>query len=401
MVFIPLKTKTSQHKVHKKGEMVSVSEAARALGVSRRTIQRKIKEGKLKKNSGVQFGRGAAQLDLDEVRRICVNERTKHGVYPSELQPSFWRAIRKFLEDQGFNPIEVIKVLIKAALSDHADIDFFLYCVERLRMGDEVFVGLVMGIEYPPSWADSDPARKYAAERVKSFFVDFEASNDHDADTEESKRTESLDTVDRDFCKLWEIFVNVCIHLPVNAEVNFYYDTVTKEADILLTPLWLPPDIPGLLPIEGGKYSATHRGRISDPEAVHSIATKLHANIERGWGLETEEGVNVFNDFIDLLSDSSLTNLPSDGKRPAERKILDRACNKVGLSRREFQILSRAWHIIKGDVMSKSSKEYDDRKDYTDITDKWGKTRVSATRLAKILGVSRQTASRYIAKYRR
>jgi excisionase family DNA binding protein len=324
---------------HMDAGLVSAKEAARRLGIDRRTIQRAVEDGRLTKHGARAVGPRAAQFDLEEVRRVCVIQASAHGVRRSDMVPA-WKQVERFLRESGFDPLDVVGLFLRACLSG-ADIDFLLYCIERLREGDAVFVSLSKGRTVPPSW--TDPLRRYAAKRLR--------------DLAKNQRDTRLPSVG--FEKHWKALTHACALAPVDAKPAIVCDRERALADVLLVPQWLLGAPAGLVPVAGGKHSVAHPARIPERASVRAVASKLMRGIE-GLG-----GNAVLDGFIcQTLADDSLLYVPDYRDPGADRTILaaqralQAGCERVGLSSQEAKVLIRAWRVASGDVLDRSHQAY-------------------------------------------
>jgi hypothetical protein len=117
-------------KPSKPKELLTLAQAVALSGISRRTLQRRIKTGELSWHGGNQRGRfPVAGLSRPEVMELALH------------QPSIplRKRVERDLTDWGFNPKQVLGVLLAAAL-DYADIDMLTTAIRFILLGNTHFV---------------------------------------------------------------------------------------------------------------------------------------------------------------------------------------------------------------------------------------------------------------------
>ena len=407
--------------------LYSVSEAAKLIGVSRKTVQRWLSSGQLQHHGANQRGRHSKTIDLEEAK--AVNQTLVGGADRADYKPvvSQLRAFLSNLDGTGkqprFTPEEVICVYL-AAIEGGADIDFMLYCVDRLRDGDGIFIHMVMGDPVLPLLRD--PLRSFASERLRKFA------------TAQKVPESGLP----DFETLWKRLIDFCLNTQIEVEVAIVFDQDTKVASLELVPKWLSEAPPGLLPVVGGHHSVIGMRAVKDQDKIASAATKIGNSlltcvateknprlqalltyrnedvlIDRYW----EQIVEVCDKDSDyVLSDKSdlpVLDIGLKGKRDSDCNVwrgIGFVAGSLGLNKVEARTFLLAWNRMTADAGTANNIQYRDDlwqnadPDETESSDlpagstvrapmKASKSRlpegpyIQLEALSKVFGVSRQT----------
>jgi hypothetical protein len=276
----------------------SISEAARQLGVSQRTIQRAVGAKKLVWHGVNRFGRFAKGIDLGEAKDHFNKSDT------SKFK-AVWIEVKDFLQNPDRLPMPAIPsqiavvipqneeilggpipwlhspedVILKymAAISGGIDIDLLLYCVDRLREGDGVFIHMIMGDTIDPLLTDQ--LRQFAARQLIEYAV---------------LGNSGKITKDVTFQTLWEKLMQYSLQAQVDVSVALVCDQTDNTATLELVPNWLFKAPQGLLPIIGGCQSVIKMRRTTRNE-IDSIATQIWREMQ---SLPPEHIDAQFNAFM-------------------------------------------------------------------------------------------------------
>jgi excisionase family DNA binding protein len=249
----------------------SISEAARQLGVSQKTIQRAVTAEKLKWYGVHRSGRLATGIDLDEARDHFNKSNT------AKFKP-VWLAVKEFLDDPDRLPAptvipqnekilgepvpwvhspEDVLLMYMAAISGGIDVDCLLYCVDRLRAEDGIFVHMIMEDMVDPLLTDH--LHNYAAEKLREY-----------AELGDYKKIVRNVT----FQTLWEKLMQYSLQAQVDVSIALVCDQTDNTATLELVPNWLFKAPQGLLPIIGGRQSVIKMRRTTRNK-IDSIATQI------------------------------------------------------------------------------------------------------------------------------
>ncbi|MEI7900790.1 MAG: hypothetical protein WCK89_11090 [bacterium] len=378
--------------------IVSISEAARTCGIDRKTVQRYLNSGSIRRHGDNGHGRNAKCVDMAELRAALAapladgRETDRRSLKPVVEQ------IRTFLK--GVLGDEDAKRLIGiylAAAENGADLDFLLFCVERLREGNPLFVRMALGMRMPP--LRCEPLHRYAAARLLRLAAGH-----------------LMDIGTYGFVGWWRAFSRACFKAPLEVDVAIVHDNRTSKATLELVPKWLEKAPPGLLPMAGGHHSvASVRWGGEDRALVNHAATK--ASIRLGQTKATLQmkrlaALRSFKDetflysgnawgwMLDIDAGRTLLNgesgLPISGRAQKAlrnaHKSLKAASELLGLDPEETRVLLRAWKRLTADVLSRASFPYNDG-----IRSNTGGTgiRIFTTVVAEVMGVSRTTLAKW------
>jgi predicted DNA-binding protein (UPF0251 family) len=340
--------------------LVTVIDAARMLGINRRTIQRAVAKGAVKKHGEL--------VNLAEVTRYTQSP-TASGVRREE-SVSVQLRIEQFLNERGFDPREVMRLYLRARHGG-ADIDFLAFCIEQLRDQNEFFIALAMGVAVDD--ARLEKLLAYAAQRLVAF----------------ANEAGALPFPDLPFGRLWEGLAASCLEARIDVEpaIAYYEQKKTKKmkAELVLAPRWCRPPVAelsyrkdpetgkqeaavvisetgapsGALPLGGGYRSVIRTPRIEHEPEVNKALAKVEARIQETMGKGSTplvEGVGAHGFLLASLADYQLLRLP-----PARaRKEMATVLSLFDLTPEEMEVLIRAWRVFCGDTLSKATVLYDE-----------------------------------------
>jgi DNA-binding transcriptional MerR regulator len=390
--------------------LVPVTEAARLLGIDRRTIQRYVKNGSV---DVVQKGR-CHLVDVRKVRRalgglLSDGRNAPRSAFKPLLDPT-----RSFLgecaaeriskgmltEAEGEMLPRRVLSLYATAARNGADLDFLLYCIERLCDKDHVFV--LMVLEYPVRKGFCDPLRVYAAGRLRALVAGHE-----------------VDPGSKGFIGWWRDLAVTCTEAKLDVETAIVLTTSSEGvvASLELVPRWLSDAPPGSLPCVGGHHSvAMVRWKALDKGAVNRAAQKVAnklgdseakeqaSRLAALLGLKDEEylfNTRKWNWICDVADGGLLTQELSGRMIPYEEEqgvrrvyeVLRAASESLGLSFHEARSLLRAWRRLSHDVSSRATRVYNDNV----ASRQQAPFKVNfITVVAKAFGVSRGTLAKWI-----
>ena len=379
-----------------KNKLYSVTEAAKQAGIGRSTLHRWVKEGLVPRHGQATKGRSSACIDLDDVR--------KHTIKAGEpAKKAVWRQVRDFLQAMGYNPSEVVLLYISAVFGE-ADLDFMLYCVERLREEDDVFVRQAMGL--PVAAGMSDELRSYAAQRLRNY------ATGAFADPPE---------VDIDFKQLWFTLGRLCRECPVEVVPLIVRANDKGEATLELVPSWLTDAPSGLLPMIGGHHSVIRPCFLKNRERINRIATKISNKLSTAENNGTVATVGRTLQVLLAHRDDRLLVHPAaasiirdvdhgrepvnpDTQLPFHKNSRDRfvafwqnvseAASSLGINTSEARAFLIAWRKIAGESALTHAKQYRDT--VAAQNSRPIGSRIRHTVLGDVFGVDRRTAANWI-----
>ncbi len=380
---------------------VSVSEAARVLHIDRKTVQRYIEDGRVKIHGGARRGRYAGGLDLEEVRRVY-SSPLRDGREASRAGfRSATSKVREFLDECGEDAADgVVRKLVTAVVGG-ADLDFLLFCVDRLNTRDFLFVDLVLGREVPHSFCE--PLNVFAVRHLEEILGDREP-----AGKSEIK-----------FGVMWKAFARECFFANIEAEVAIVHDHRSGTATLELVPRWLNKAPRGSLPVVGGHHSVAVVRRTRDAARISKAVTKasnvlgakeageIIARIGAMRSLQDETVLGrstIWHAMLRVGARAENGGITRRFLSEEDRELYDlytsfrAAAEALGLSLEELRVLVRAWKRLAGDVHSRVSFSFDDQKE---CDPKGSGIRICRTVVAQIFGVSRITMAKWLREARK
>ena len=346
-----------------------------------------------------------------------ITDRTKTRPFADTVQGSLEECARDLAENEPSEkasaaglPKRVLAVFAAAA-ENGADLDFLLFCIERLKEGNQPFVFLVLGLKMPPHVCE--PLIEFAAVRLRELA----GGREIDADT-------------YSFIGWWREFAKRCVQARVAAKPAI----VTARAyngsrtTLELVPSWLEDAPRGVLPIEGGHHSVAtvrwERGqkdvvnrtaakvaaRLGDSEAKvaarldHSEASVQTARLAALLDLKDDEYLVVtkkWNWICDVADGNLLVQELSDRPLPGEQEegvrrvyeVLKGVSESLGLSIREARSLLRAWRRLSPDASPRATQVFNDN---VAVGQQCPFKVNPRTVVAKAFGVSRGTLAKWI-----
>lgn len=379
---------------------VSVSEAARVLGIDRKTVQRYISNGRVKIQGGARRGRYAGGLDLGDVRRaLSLPLRDGRDVSRAGFR-SATEKVRKFLDECGRDAaVDVARKLLAAAVKG-ADLDFLLFCVDRLNTRDALFVDMVTRREVPRILRT--PLNEFAVRHLDDILGGEEPC---------------IGAIE--FGALWKAFARACFITNIEAEVAIVHNSGSGKATLELVPRWLDGAPEGSLPVVGGHHSVATVRKTRDTARINRAATKasnalgakkaeeIIARIGAMKGLQDESVLgcsDAWHAMLEVADRAANGGVGGRGLCGGDRELnglytsFIAAAGELGLSLEELRVLVRAWKRLAGDVHSRVSFPFDDRR--ANDTDGSG-IRICRTVVARIFGVSRVTMAEWMRDARR
>ncbi len=382
---------------HMTEELLSASEAARQLGIARKTLSRYIKNGLLKWHGENRLGSAAKGIRLSEARKVLASKPPDgRNVSRANMKPVVRRIYDELSvklpgsPDLPFTPEEVVKTYVLAALYGELDVDFLLYCIERLHEGNQIFAAIAVGCEVPPLLCIG--LLRWAAERLHK------QSEDSRRRTQSDSHRRSFDGVDQTFDLWWRFLAAACLKAPAYIETAVVVGCKTKTATIELVPKWFR-DVPKammvgeVLPVVGGHHSVVTLRRTKNTDRVNAIATRLAARAGFFENSVAPQERQV------LLLDCLLKYQGEDVGHPDMKASpgFIAAAENAGISVDEAQLLLQEWSRISGDIAARGHTSFNDSVGRS--SEAHAGFRLRTTVLSQILGVSRQTAASLKRKY--
>jgi hypothetical protein len=356
-------------------------------------------KGLLLWHGGPKMGRSAKGIDYQEVLRVLNKPAGKGGITRTRCRP-VWRQVREFLysfpAEFKHSPDDVLQCYLDAAAAD-ADIDFLLYCIERLLGGDQFFVFMLMG-EYVNSLM-CDPLCQYAAKRLREL-----AARGHQSKTPRTS-----------FHRTWYALGRLCLKASVSVDVDVVFDRTSRTASLKLGPYWLRDAPTGVTPVEGGHHSVITVRRSDDDQAVDRIATKIALKLEDStdpdrWdryqaflACQTEEMLRnrLWSQRVDeylgkraFINKAGIAVSGSDASRiRGSLESISTAAGYFGLTLDEARTFLLAWSRLKADVITRSSYSYSD---LLQAPDSPASRIITDCVLGKVFGVDRHTIAKWI-----
>lgn len=382
--------------------------------MSRKTVQRYMRDGMLVWHGKVRRGPEARGIDEAELRKVLSAPAAGGRIAARTRARPVVEAVRVFLEecarglvagklldeaDSAVLPKRVLAIFAAAA-GNGADLDFLLYCVERLKEQNQPFVFLALGMRMPPNVCE--PLVEYAAARLCSLAEDGE-----------------LDAGSYSFIGWWRKLARCCIQAQVAVEPAI----VTTRADnvscttLELVPRWLKDAPPGLLPLMGGHHSvAAVRWTGAQKDVVNRAAGKVAARLgdseasvqaarlaallnlkSEGFLTDSQRWQWICNaaDGIEMTGDRS-GRIVSEGVEAAmlrDCELLKRASAYLGINILEARELLRAWSRLSADLSVRATLAYDDAL----AAGEESAVKLSKqTAVANVFGVSRITLAKWL-----
>lgn len=441
-----------------KREFLTISAAAAALGCSAKTLQRYIASHKLKWHANKRPARGVKGIELSEAAALQLGAgkdgHTRHGKTPAiaklkkyfrlgqpigrtkQAKPSKFAPCPEGkagikatpLRKDHYAPSQVVEILLNALANDE-DIDFMAYCIQKFAEGNEPFIRAALGEN---THGFLDPVAAYAANRLRTSAVegqkkmgdyddaaDVTASEPEDAffaDRDEQtkphrrqiskyrNRSSDLDTQWKALAFAWS-----CANIAVEPAV--IYDRGEDTAALALAPEWtrLAPG-GGLLPELGGKFSVAKLPRIKNSGALRRGVLKVARALDKQLGTEQNqsETVAAYNILRLAEFDGQTEHEDAVGHNgTAKPKSAQTDTNGVaamlyarfGLTQSEGRAFVRAMGQLTPDALARPSTEFNESLAY-DVRNTAG-MKIPLTTLAKVFGISRQTAAKWMAENRR
>lgn len=394
--------------------LLSVSEAAKVCGVSRKTVQRHMRDGMLAWHGKVRRGPEARGIDVAELRKALSAPAAGGRIAARTRAKPVVDTVRVFLEecardlaagkllDEANSAVLPKRVLavFAAAAGNGADLDFMLFCVERLKERNQFFVLLVLGISLPPHFCE--PLVEYAATWLRNLAEDAE-----------------IDVGRFSFIGWWRELAKCCVRSRVEVEPAI----VTARAGngsrttLELVPRWLKEAPTGLLPTVGGHHSvATVRWTDAQKGVVNRATEKVAARLGDSEGsVQTARLAALLNlksesfltdsqrwqwicnaaDGIEMTGDRS-GRLVSEEVEAAMRRdyeLLKGASVDLGINILEARELLRAWSRLSADLSVRATLAYDDAL----AAGEESAVKLSKrTVVANVFGVSRITLAKWL-----
>lgn len=374
-------------------ELLTISQAAKQLGCSSKSIQRYLLRGELHWHADRKPARGVRGIVLAEAASAQFGTG-RDGVTRHSKTPAVAK-VERFLEGiskgmgtrKNCSARDILAIYLSAAISG-ADIDFLAYCIQKLVEGDEVFVHELIGAKQTST---GDPLRRYAARKLAKY----------------RGKVSSGRTSTATFGDLWRGLAIAWSRANPDVEPVIFYNSGENSAMLGLAPRWIYQAPAGLLPELGGKVSVVRVAWIENSAIVCSAARKISQVLNASLSAKDKKqeataayvairysATDTDNQRIRIgaILRSSAKDLADE--RRARNNILKALYDKFALSRSEGRALLRAIKRMSQDVLLKKTSPLNDNSDYASSSTIEG-PKIPTTTVAKVFGVSRQTVAKW------
>ena len=374
--------------------LLSVSEAARVCGVSRKTVQRHMRAGKVAWHGDVRHGPDARGIDVGELRKAMGEPAAGRVRSRAGFRPVVEKLSGFLRERLGDGDARRLLGIYIAAARNGADLDFLLYCIERLREGNEFFAGMALGKEYLGLCEKLDV---YAARRLRGLAGPGPENSGFG------------------IRGLLGALVRACFTATIDVCACIVEDRRSGKASLELVPKWLEGAPCGCLPIVGGHHSVSAVKRTADSDSVNRITEKVcrHlGSVDRKTAAGALRLLATFQNDEYLFSGrkwqlmTRLEHLYCENRKLFDRRLKDtrdgvcttylmirQSASCLGLSTGEFKLLAGAWRRLSADIQSLAGKPFNDAalpgKGFMGI-------RIYKTVVAEVFGVSRITLAKWL-----
>jgi excisionase family DNA binding protein len=327
-------------------KLVSIVEAARQLGVSRRTIERALASGRLEWCGQTGRGRYARGIDLGAARKLFA-EDGQDGVARQRKKPVIERVrgFLKCLEDGQGNkladPKQVMGVYMQAA-ANGGDVDFLAFCIDRLVSHDGLFVLRAMGC--PVRQSLSEPLVNYTADRLRSL----------------AGPAVSPQLLTLNFAALWRFMAWWWARCEVEAEPLIVYDTQTRLAEVRMRPKWPDAAPPGSGPELGFRVSVAEPRRSQIRMQAHKVATKLMRKVEEQGGLADSDSelTKLYDAFRRSVCDNRAYLRTAEYE--VQRAFAENqkwVAESLGIEANEIRVLEQFIRFLSGEALTRSTRQ--------------------------------------------
>lgn len=370
--------------------LLTISEAAKTFGCSPKTIQRNLARGALRWQGAKPPARGVRGIQLAEAQAALIDGNSTG--YRRRNAPAIGR-VERFLRaikngNGAYEPKKVLGVYLSAAVHG-VDVDFLLYCIQRLREEDEAFVRMLMG-EKP--LVGADPLRIYAARKLVRLGREDYSFKFHNAN----------------FAMLWRALAKTWSQAEVDVEPVVVYDTALDRASMALVPRWVDGAPSGTLQDLGGRISIIRRPRIEQSPLAHSAALKISRALFAEQTMKGKTGTLglKYGGLLSLAGDKDNISFRMDkllsmrvgdltARQRGKISILEMFYKDFKLTAQEGQAFIRAFARISPSALGKQTFQYNDALRYRTGEVRKGH-KIGCLAVAKAFGVTRQTAAAWL-----
>lgn len=204
-------------------------------GVSRKTIQRDIKRGRLAQCGSAKRGRSARSLDIGELMALYSpqSKARRANARSAPVLPDLFQFLSGLCVNScPVDPCFLVLCFILVTSHHESDSDFMAYCISRLIEHDEVFIMRIFGEDIPAAYNEFPHA--YAAglfrERLREVVTLYLASPD--------RRRNSLLKQNVKFSLAVHVLADRLHEMPAKITIEVSHDAISNNAEIRVVPSW-------------------------------------------------------------------------------------------------------------------------------------------------------------------